>query len=352
MRRGAAAHHAAECVLRPDARALQDINKAFAATGRRQTGQAVTIRQSHGGSGKQARSVIDGLEADVVTLALAYDIDAIAAQAQLLPADWQKRLPAQQRPLHVDDRVPGAQGQPEGHPRLGRPGAPGVAVITPNPEDLGRRALELPGRVGLRAAAAGRQRSRRREEFVARCIAMCRCSTPARAARRRPSSNAASATCCIAWENEALLALDANSARSASRSSIRRRASWPSRRSRWSIATSTGRAPVPSPRRTSSFSTRPTSQELIARHYFRATDPRSRRAIRKQFPHAAALHDRRGIRWLGPRAESPLRRRRRVRPDRARQCARLNERRAGIGAAAPQCAAGLRPQRWATRCFT
>ena len=99
----------------PTRELYQDINKAFAADWLARTGQAVTIRQSHGGSGKQARSVIDGLDADVVTLALAYDIDEIAARARLLPADWQKRLPAQQCPLHVDDRVPGTQGQSEGH---------------------------------------------------------------------------------------------------------------------------------------------------------------------------------------------------------------------------------------------
>ena len=70
-----------------------DINKAFAASWKAKTGDTVTVRQSHGGSGKQARSVIDGLDADVVTLALAYDIDEIAARAKALPADWQKRLP-------------------------------------------------------------------------------------------------------------------------------------------------------------------------------------------------------------------------------------------------------------------
>ncbi len=70
-----------------------EYNAAFAKHWKATTGQTVEILQSHGGAGKQARSVIDGLEADVVTLALAYDIDAIAEKAKLLPADWQKRLP-------------------------------------------------------------------------------------------------------------------------------------------------------------------------------------------------------------------------------------------------------------------
>src|SRR5687768_11628610 len=71
----------------------QDYNKAFADHWRQQTGETVTIRQSHGGSGKQARAVIDGLDADIVTLALAADIDAIADRTGKLPKDWQKRLP-------------------------------------------------------------------------------------------------------------------------------------------------------------------------------------------------------------------------------------------------------------------
>ena len=107
--------------------------------------------------------MIDGLEADVVTLALAYDIDAIADKAKLLPADWQKRLPQQQRALHLDDRVPGAQGQPEGHQGLGRPGQAGRRGDHAEPEDLGRRALELPRRLGLRAqASTAATRPRRR----------------------------------------------------------------------------------------------------------------------------------------------------------------------------------------------
>jgi sulfate/thiosulfate-binding protein len=76
----------------------QEFNASFAAYWKQQTGQAVTINQSHGGSGKQARAVIDGLEADVVTLALAYDIDAIAERAKLLPTDWEQRLPHHSSP--------------------------------------------------------------------------------------------------------------------------------------------------------------------------------------------------------------------------------------------------------------
>src|SRR5687767_15260497 len=71
----------------------QEVNAAFAKHWQAQTGQTVTINQSHGGSGKQARSVIDGLQADVVTLALGYDVDALNTLGNLIPKDWQKRLP-------------------------------------------------------------------------------------------------------------------------------------------------------------------------------------------------------------------------------------------------------------------
>jgi sulfate transport system substrate-binding protein len=96
--------HAGEHVLTllnvsydPTRELYQDLNIAFAQAWKGQTGQVVTIHQSHGGSGKQARSVIDGLQADVVTLALAYDIDAIA-EAGLIPQDWQARLPDKSAP--------------------------------------------------------------------------------------------------------------------------------------------------------------------------------------------------------------------------------------------------------------
>src|SRR5882757_611471 len=82
----------------PTRELYQDVNAAFSKQWKEKTGDTVTIQQSHGGSGKQARSVIDGLEADVVTLALAYDIDAISEKGKLLPADWQKRLPNNSAP--------------------------------------------------------------------------------------------------------------------------------------------------------------------------------------------------------------------------------------------------------------
>ena len=105
----------------PTRELYEDFNALFAKHWQETKGEAVTIKQSHGGSGKQARAVIDGLEADVVTLALAGDVDALYERGQLIPKRLAGAAPEQQLPLHLDDRVPGAQGQPEGHPRLGRP---------------------------------------------------------------------------------------------------------------------------------------------------------------------------------------------------------------------------------------
>ena len=82
----------------PTRELYQDYNRAFAAHWKAKIGDTVTVEQSHGGSGKQARAVIDGLDADVVTLALSYDIDALAEKAALLPKDWQKRLPHNSAP--------------------------------------------------------------------------------------------------------------------------------------------------------------------------------------------------------------------------------------------------------------
>ncbi len=94
------------------------VNAAFAKYWKAKTGQDVRFRQSHGGSGGQARAVIDGLEADVVTLALAYDIDAIS-NAGLIHKDWQKRLPQNSCAVHVDDRLPRPQGKSRRASRTG-----------------------------------------------------------------------------------------------------------------------------------------------------------------------------------------------------------------------------------------
>ena len=113
-----------------------DVDRAFAAAWKARTGQAVTIEQSHGGSGKQARAVIDGLDADVVTLALGGDVDAIAARG-LIAADWQQRLPAGSAPYTSTIVFLVRKGNPKAIADWDDLIAPGVQVITPNPKTSG-----------------------------------------------------------------------------------------------------------------------------------------------------------------------------------------------------------------------
>jgi sulfate/thiosulfate-binding protein len=121
----------------PTRELYKDVNTAFAAEWKAKTGETLDIKTSHGGSGKQARAVIDGLEADVVTLALAYDIDAIADKAKLLPQDWQKRLPNNSAPFTSTIVFLVRKGNPKGIKDWDDLVKPGIQVITPNPKTSG-----------------------------------------------------------------------------------------------------------------------------------------------------------------------------------------------------------------------
>src|SRR6185436_10416643 len=121
----------------PTRELYQEFNAAFASYWAAKNKEKVEIRQSHGGSGKQARSVIDGLEADVVTLALANDINAIAERAKLLPLDWQKRLPRNSTPYTSTIVFLVRNGNPKGIKDWEDLAKPGVSVITPNPKTSG-----------------------------------------------------------------------------------------------------------------------------------------------------------------------------------------------------------------------
>jgi sulfate transport system substrate-binding protein len=120
----------------PTRELYQDFNAAFVKYWKGKTGQTVTVRQSHGGSGGQARAVIDGLEADVVTLALAYDVDAVA-QAGLTAATWQKRLPQNSSPYTSTIVFLVRKGNPKAIKDWGDLARPGIQVVTPNPKTSG-----------------------------------------------------------------------------------------------------------------------------------------------------------------------------------------------------------------------
>ncbi|MES2072286.1 MAG: sulfate ABC transporter substrate-binding protein [Pseudomonadota bacterium] len=202
--------HAADVTLLnvsydPTRELYQDVNQAFAKQWKAKSGDNVAIKQSHGGSGKQARAVIDGLDADVVTLALAYDTDAIAERG-LTAREWQKRLPHNSSPYSSTIVFLVRKGNPKGIKDWGDIVKPGVAVITPNPKTSGGArwnhlaawgyALKLPG--GSPATA---------KEFLARLYK----NVPVLDSGARGATTTfverGIGDVLLAWENEALLAI-------------------------------------------------------------------------------------------------------------------------------------------------
>jgi sulfate transport system substrate-binding protein len=185
----------------------QEINAAFARHWRAKTGQAIAIRQSHGGSGKQARSVIDGLEADVVTLALGYDIDAIARHGGLIAAGWQARLPHNSTPYTSVIVFLVRKGNPKGIRSWDDLVRPGVSVIMPNPKTSGgARWNYLAAWAWARERAGGDEHKAR--DFVARLLA----NVPVLDSGARGSTTTfvqrGIGDVLVTWENEALLAVE------------------------------------------------------------------------------------------------------------------------------------------------
>lgn len=190
----------------PTRELYQEFNAAFAKYWKEKTGQDVTVRQSHGGSGKQARSVIDGLEADVVTLALAYDIDAIAEHGQLLPTDWQKRLPQNSTPYTSTIVFLVRKGNPKGIKDWDDLVKPGVGVITPNPQTSGgARWNYLAAWCYARKKCGGDEQAR---EFVTKLFK----NVPVLDSGARGSTTTfvqrGIGDVLLAWENEAMLAIN------------------------------------------------------------------------------------------------------------------------------------------------
>jgi sulfate/thiosulfate transport system substrate-binding protein len=183
----------------------QDYNKAFAAHWKAKTGDDVTVKTSHGGSGKQARSVIDGLEADVVTLALAYDIDEIGAKAGLVPAKWQTRLKQNSSPYTSTIVFLVRKGNPKGIKDWGDLAKPGLQVITPNPKTSGGARWNYLAAWGYELKRTGSEA--KAKEFVGKVFA----NVPVLDSGARGSTTTfverGIGDVLLAWENEALLAL-------------------------------------------------------------------------------------------------------------------------------------------------
>jgi sulfate/thiosulfate transport system substrate-binding protein len=189
----------------PTRELYQDVNKAFAAQWKARHGGNVNVKQSHGGSGKQARSVIDGLEADVVTLALAYDIDELSAKARLVPADWQKRLPHNSSPYTSTIVFLVRKGNPKGIKDWDDLVKPGIGVITPNPKTSGGARWNYLAAWGFARQKYGSDAQA--EAFIRRLFANVPVlDTGARGATTTfVERNMGDVL--LAWENEALLAL-------------------------------------------------------------------------------------------------------------------------------------------------
>ena len=189
----------------PTRELYQDYNAAFAKYWKAKTGQELTVKQSHGGSGKQARAVIDGLEADVMTLALAYDIDAVSEKSGLIPRDWQKRLPSNSTPYTSTIVFLVRKGNPKrikDWPDLARPG---VSVITPNPKTSGGARWNYLAAWGYVRENGGSAAAAR--EFVTKVFK----NVPVLDSGARGSTNTfvqrGIGDVLLAWENEAYLAV-------------------------------------------------------------------------------------------------------------------------------------------------
>ena len=189
----------------PTRELYQDVNAAFAKAWQARTGQGVTISQSHGGSGKQARAVIDGLQADVVTLALAYDVDALHVNGALIPQNWQSRLPDRSAPYTSTIVFLVRKGNPKGIRDWEDLVRPGVAVITPNPKTSGGARWNYLAAWGF-ALKKWNNDEARAEQFLARLYR----NVPVLDSGARGSTTTFTqrgiGDVFLSWENEALLA--------------------------------------------------------------------------------------------------------------------------------------------------
>ena len=188
----------------PTRELYQAFNEAFAKYWKAKTGETVVIKQSHGGSGKQARAVIDGLQADVVTLALAYDVDALSDRAKLIPRDWQARLPHHSAPYTSTIVFLVRKGNPKGIKDWDDLVKPGVAVVTPNPKTSGGARWNYLAAWGYALKKYGRDETKAKD-FVARLYK----NVPVLDSGARGSTTTfierGIGDVLIAWENEAYL---------------------------------------------------------------------------------------------------------------------------------------------------
>jgi sulfate transport system substrate-binding protein len=203
---GAAAKDFLNVSYDPTRELYEDVNKNFSKYWESRTGQKINFKQSHGGSGKQARSVIDGLDADVVTLALAADIDVIAEKAKLLPADWQKKLPNNSTPYTSTIVFLVRKGNPKGIKDWGDLVKPGVGIITPNPKTSGgARWNYLAAWAWAKDQAGGNDA--KAQEFVRKIYKNTKVLDSGARGSTTTFAERGIGDVLLAWENEAYLAI-------------------------------------------------------------------------------------------------------------------------------------------------
>ena len=265
-----------------------EFNKAFAADWQAQTGETLTIRASHGGSGKQARSVIDGLEADVVTLALSADIDVLATNGKLLPANWQTRLPHNSSPYTSTIVFLVRKGNPKGIKDWGDLAKPGVGVITPNPKTSGG------ARWNYLAAWAWASKEYRDGDKVVAYLTRLFKNVPVLDTGARGSTTTfverGIGDVLLAWENEALLTLNDSDTRSKFEivvPSISIKAEPPVAWVDKNVAKHGTRKQAEAYLR---FLYSPKGQQLAAKHFYRPAEPdKVPAALLAQFPEVAQV---------------------------------------------------------------
>ncbi len=312
----------------PTRELYQEYDEAFRAHWREAAGQEITVQQSHGGSGKQARAVIDGLAADVVTLALAYDIDAIHEQAGLIPSDWQSRLPHNSAAYTSTIVFLVREGNPEGIRDWGDLVRPGIEVITPNPKTSGGArwnylaawgwalARELGGFEALADPASAPGYEAAQEAALAFVTELYR-HVPVLDSGARGSTNTfvqnGIGDVLLAWENEALLAIEELGPDRFDLviPSVSILAEPP-------VTIVDGVVDRKGTREVAQayleYLFTETGQELAAKHYYRPRSEAVTARWAEQFPEVRDVHRRPGLRRLAEGPGRALRRRRRLRP--------------------------------------
>ncbi|MBI3903575.1 MAG: sulfate ABC transporter substrate-binding protein [Nitrosomonadales bacterium] len=266
----------------PTRELYQDYNAAFSRYWQAKTGDTVTVKQSHGGSGKQARAIIDGLEADVATLALAADIDALAKNGNLVPDNWQSRLPHNSSPYTSTIVLLVRKGNPKNIHDWSDLIKPGVAVITPNPKTSGGARWNYLAAWGYALKQNGNDQAKAKE-FVARLYA----NVPVLDSGARGSTTTFAergiGDVLITWENEAFLAFKEFGADKfeivAPRQSI---LAEPPVTVVDKFADKHGTRKVAEAYLDYLYT--PEGQEIAAKNYYRPTDPKVAAKYAKQFP--------------------------------------------------------------------